>query len=54
MIINQYIGPTALVSIVNCIRSHPTEFPQWHASPIADLYKPAIFENKKNDKGYWF
>ena len=48
------IPPTALVSIVNCIRTHPTEFPQWHASPIADLYKPAIFENKKNDKGYWF
>lgn len=39
--------PTALVSIVNCIRTHPTEFPQWHASPIADLYKPDIYENKK-------
>lgn len=48
------IPPTALVSIVNCIRTHPTEFPQWHASPIAELYKPAIYENKKNDKGYWF
>ena len=48
------IPPTALVSIVNCIRSHSTEFPQWHASPIADLYKPDIYENKKNDKGYWF
>ena len=48
------IPPTALVSIVNCIRTHPTEFPQWHASPIADLYKPGIYENKKNDKGYWF
>ena len=48
------IPPTALVSIVNCIRTHPTEFPQWHASPIADLYKPDTYENKKNDKGYWF
>ena len=48
------IPPSALVSIVNCIRSHPTEFPQWHASPIAELYKPGIYENKKNDKGYWF
>ena len=48
------IPPTALVSIVNCIRTHPTEFPQWHASPIAELYKPGIYENKKNDKGYWF
>ena len=48
------IPPTALVSIVNCIRTHPTEFPQWHASPIADLYKPDTYENKKTDKGYWF
>ena len=48
------IPPTALVSIVNCIRTHPTEFPQWHASPIADLYKPDTYANKKNDKGYWF
>lgn len=48
------IPPTALVSIVNCIRTHPTEFPQWHASPIAELYKPGIYENKMNDKGYWF
>ena len=48
------IPPTALVSIVNCIRTHPTEFPQWHASPIAELYKPDIYENKTNDKGYWF
>lgn len=48
------IPPTALVSIVNCIRTHPTEFPQWHVSPIADLYKPDTYENKKNDKGYWF
>ena len=48
------IPPTALVSIVNCIRSHPTEFPQWHASPIADLYKPDTYKNNKNDKGYWF
>ena len=48
------IPPTALVSIVNCIRTHPTEFPQWHASPIAALYHPDIYENKKTDKGYWF
>ena len=48
------IPPTALVSIVNCIRTHPTEFPQWHASPIAALYYPDIYEIKKNDKGYWF
>ena len=37
--------PTALVSIVNIIRNHPDEFPLWHSSSIAELYKPAIFEN---------
>lgn len=46
--------PTALVSIVNTIRNHPDEFPLWHSSSIAELYKPAIFENKKKDTGYWF
>ena len=46
--------PTALVSIVNIIRNQPEEFPLWHSSSIAELYKPAIFENKKMDTGYWF
>ena len=44
----------ALVSIVNIIRNQPDEFPLWHSSSIAELYKPAIFENKKKDTGYWF
>lgn len=46
--------PTALISIVNIIRNNPNEFPEWHNSSIADLYKPANFENKKKDTGYWF
>ena len=46
--------PTALVSIVNIIRNQPEEFPLWHSSSIAELYKPAIFENKKKDTAYWF
>lgn len=46
--------PTALVSIVNIIRNQPEEFTEWHNSSIADLYKPAIFENKKKDTAYWF
>lgn len=45
---------TALISIVNTIRTNPDEFPEWHASSIADLYKPVIYENKKGDKAYWF
>ena len=27
---------------------------EWHASETAKLYEPKIFENKKEDKGYWF
>jgi len=27
---------------------------KWHASETAKLYEPTIFENKKEDKGYWF
>ena len=46
--------PTAIVSIVNIIRNKPDEFPLWHSSSIAELYKPAIFENRKKDTAYWF
>ena len=48
------IPPSALVSIVNCIRTHPTEFPQWHNSSIYQLFQPRIDKNEKDDKGYWF
>lgn len=43
-----------LSNIVNTIRNNPEEFPEWHSSPTAELYNPAIFENKKESKGYWF
>ena len=46
--------PTALVHIVNVIRNNPSEFPSWHRSDIAKLFEPPVFENKKNDTGYWF
>ena len=44
----------ALFDIVNTIRNHPEEFPEWHASATAQLYEPAVFENKKDSLGYWF
>lgn len=44
----------ALFDIVNSIRNHPEEFPEWHASATAQLYDPAVFENKKDSLGYWF
>lgn len=30
------------------------KFPEWHTSPTAALFTPPIFENKKENKGYWF
>lgn len=43
-----------LRNIVNIIRNHPDEFTLWHNSAIAQLFSPPIYENKKNDKGFWF
>jgi len=43
----------AFFDIVNTIRDNPEEFPQWH-SATANLYAPAVFENKKESLGYWF
>ncbi len=43
-----------LTDIVNSIKQKPDDFAEWHASETAKLYEPAIFENKKCDKGYWF
>ena len=44
----------SLFDIVNSIRNNPEEFPEWHASATAQLYDPAVFENKKDSLGYWF
>ena len=43
-----------LTDLVNTIRNNPDDFAIWHTSETAKLYEPAIFENKKCDKGYWF
>ena len=43
-----------LTDIVNSIKQNPDDFAEWHTSETAKLYEPAIFENKKCDKGYWF
>ena len=40
--------------VVNIIRQHPEEFPEWHSSPTAELYTPKVFENKKKSSAYWF
>jgi hypothetical protein len=40
--------------VVNIIREHPDVFPAWHSSPIAELYAPPVFKNKKSSSAYWF
>lgn len=44
----------SLADVVQFIRSNPEEFPEWATSATAELYAPAVFENKKDSTGYWF
>ena len=48
------VHPQSYFDLVNIIRENPEIFPEWHASPTAALYSPAIFKNKKSSGGYWF
>lgn len=43
-----------LADIVNCIRQHEAEFPEWHQSETAKLFAPPVFRNEKKAKGYFF
>ena len=40
--------------LVNSIKNSPEDAPEWHNSETAELFNPPVFENKKEDKGYWF
>ena len=48
------VHPQCYYDLVTIIREHPTEFPAWHTSPVAELYKPKVFQNKKKSSAYWF
>ena len=48
------INQRKMIDIVNFIRNNPEEFPEWHNSGTAKLFSPPKFENKKENKGYWF
>lgn len=43
-----------LADIVNYIRQHEAEFPEWHQSETAKLFAPPVFRNEKKAKGYFF
>lgn len=46
--------PTTLIHVVDTIRNNQSLFPEWHNSSIKELFSPTIYENHKEDKGYWF
>lgn len=48
------ISTRRMQDCVNYIRCHPSDFPEWHSSETAKLFSPPKFENKKQNKGYWF
>ena len=48
------VHPQCYYDLVTIIRERPDDFPAWHASPVADLYTPKIFQNTKNSSAYWF
>ena len=48
------VHPQSFYDLVNIIREHKELFPAWHQSSTAQLYSPAIFQNKKKSGGYWF
>ena len=49
-----YFEHGAMADVVDTIRNHPNEFLEWHQSNTADLYNAPVFQNKKEEKGFWF
>lgn len=47
------VHPQCYYDLVTIIREHEDVFPVWHTSPVADLYRPKVFENKKKSSAYW-
>ena len=47
------VHPQCYYDLVTIIREHEDVFPAWHSSPIADLFTPKVFKNKKNSSAYW-
>ena len=45
---------TSLRDIVDLMRKHGENFPQFADSNTCKLFEPPVFENKKKANGYWF
>ena len=48
------VHPQCYYDLITIIRDNPDQFPAWHTSPVAALYTPKVFENKKSSSAYWF
>ena len=53
LVSDMQVHPQSFYDLVNIIREHEEIFPAWHSSPVAALYTPKVFENKKNSSAYW-
>ncbi|WP_431356534.1 DUF6712 family protein [Prevotella communis] len=47
------VHPQCYYDLVIIIREHPDVFPDWHSSPVAELYTPKVFPNTKKSSAYW-
>lgn len=54
LVSDMQVHPQSFYDLVNIIREHEEVFPVWHSSATAQLYSPAVFQNKKQSGGYWF
>ena len=54
LVSDMQVHPQSFYDLVNIIREHEEVFPAWHTSPVASLYTPKAFENKKKSSAYWF
>ena len=53
LVSDMQVHPQSFYDLVNIIREHPDVFHDWHSSPVAALYTPKVFENKKKSSAYW-
>lgn len=47
-------NPRRLDEMVDFIRRYPNIFPEWFASPQAEIFTPPLFRNEKKSSGYFF
>ena len=47
-------GEAPLRKAVDIIRNDKDNFTQWHASDMPNVWNPTVFQNKKQNAGYWF